>query len=371
MTVLVTGAGGFIGKNLCVALSELSEVSVIEYEADNTLSELEDFIEKADFIFHLAGVNRPFDLSEFDKGNRGFTEQLLEAIEKSGRKIPVLMTSSIQAALGNPYGKSKREAEKAVLRFGERVNSDVYIYRLPNVFGKWCRPNYNSVIASFCYNIAHGLPIRVDNRDTILSLVYIDDVVAELINALGGRANRDTEKNYFAVPRVFRKTLGEIADLIYSFKSSRDTLIVPDMSDTFTKFLYATYISYLPQEKLGYNADMKCDNRGWLCEIIKSRSFGQIFVSRTKPGITRGNHWHHTKAEKFIVIEGSALVSFRKIDSDDIIEIAASGEDIKIIDIPAGYTHSITNTGESDLITLFWAGEIFDKQAPDTYYLGV
>lgn len=369
-TVLITGADGFLGKNLVASLEQNKDMKILTYNRNNTIEELEQFIKKADFIFHLAGVNRPQDLSEYDSGNRGFTEHLLNLMDKQNRKIPVLFSSSIQATLDNPYGVSKLAAEQALLNWSNKNGIAVYIYRLPNVFGKWCRPNYNSVVATFCYNIARGLPININDPSKELTLVYIDDVISEFINALNGNPHMD-EDGYCIVPRTFKITLRELADKLFEFAQSRKSLIMPDLEDDFTRFLYATYVSYLPEDDFGYELEMKTDNRGWLAEFIKSRHLGQIFISKTKPGITRGNHWHHTKVEKFLVIQGEALIKFRQIHGDKVIEYRVSGDNLKVLDIPAGYTHSITNIGNTDLITLFWADEIFKPERPDTYYMEV
>ena len=369
-TVLITGASGFLGKNLVASLEQNKDVEILTYSRNNTIEELEQFIRKSDFIFHLAGVNRPQDLSEFDSSNRGFTENLLNLMDKQNRKIPVLFPSSIQATLDNPYGISKLAAEKALLNWSNKNDIAVYIYRLPNVFGKWCRPNYNSVVATFCYNIARGLPIKIDDPSKELTLVYVDDVISEFINAFNGNPHMD-EDGYCIIPRTFKVTLQELADKLFEFAQTRESLTMPDFKDDFTRFLYATYISYLPEDDFGYDLEMKTDNRGWLSEVIKSKHFGQIFISKTKPGITRGNHWHHTKVEKFLVIQGEALIKFRQIYGDKVIEYRVSGEDLKVLDIPPGYTHSITNIGDTDLITLFWADEIFELDRPDTYYLEV
>ncbi|ADI00964.1 NAD-dependent epimerase/dehydratase family protein [Syntrophothermus lipocalidus] len=369
-TVLVTGAAGFIGKNLCAALEQRNDIKILAYDKDNSAQELAEFAACADFVFHLAGVNRPQNVEEFDEGNWGFTVQLLELLAKSNRNIPIAVTSSIQAALDNPYGVSKKKAEDALWEWSHRSGAPVYIYRLPNVFGKWCRPNYNSVVATFCYNIARGLPIQINNPDAELTLVYIDDVVAELISAMEGNPHKD-DSGFCYVPRTFKVTLQRLADTIYSFAASRKTLVVPNFENDLERFLYATYISYLSEDDFGYELEMKHDHRGWLAEFIKSKQFGQIFVSRTRPGITRGNHWHHTKVEKFLVIEGKGIIQFRRIDTGEILSYEVSGEKPVVVDIPPGYTHSITNIGDNDLITLFWADEIFDEEHPDTYYAEV
>ncbi|MDR3586068.1 MAG: NAD-dependent epimerase/dehydratase family protein [Desulfosporosinus sp.] len=367
-TVLITGANGFIGKNLIATLDD--EFEILRYTKENTIEELREFAQKADFVLHLAGVNRPLDIVEFERGNKELTELLLDILKENARVVPVLMTSSIQVDLDNPYGKSKKSAEDAVLKYGKETGATVYIYHLPNVFGKWCRPNYNSVIATWCYNISRELPIQINNPQTELNLVYIDDVIQELINALSGRESRATDGFCF-VQRTFRATLQQIADTLNDFKESRVSLVLPSFERDFERFLYASYLSYLPENEFAYELEMKRDNRGWLAEFIKSESLGQIFLSRTKPGITRGNHWHHTKVEKFLVIEGEAIIKFRQINGNAVLEYAVTGEKLKVLDIPTGFTHSITNVGNSDVITLFWADEMFNSAKPDTYFLEV
>jgi Nucleoside-diphosphate-sugar epimerases len=367
-TVLITGANGFLGKNLISTLN--NEFRLLKYDLDNTLDDLREFAQNADFVFHLAGVNRPLDIGEFEIGNKGFTDRLLKILSENPRRIPVLMTSSVQAAHDNPYGRSKKSAEDLVLEYGNKSSTPVYIYRLPNVFGKWCRPNYNSVVATWCYNIAHNLPIQINNPETELKLVYIDDVIGEFINALNDCESR-AENGFCFIPRTFRVRLQQIADTLYAFRDSRSSLVLPGLANDFERFLYATYLSYFPENEFGYDLEMKYDQRGWLAEFIKSASMGQIFISRTKPGITRGNHWHHTKVEKFLVIEGEAVIKFRQIDSQESFEYRVTGEKLKVLDIPTGYTHSITNVGNTDVITLFWADEIFNPEKPDTYFLEV
>ena len=365
-SVLVTGSLGFIGKNLCSRLDWEKDIELLSYDKDNTPEELAEMVKKADFIFHLAGVNRPKNEDDFDKGNRLFTEQIISLVKASQKKTPLLVTSSIQAELDNPYGKSKRQAEKAVFGWAEETGNKIYVYRLPNVFGKWSRPNYNTVIATFCNNIAKGLDIAISDPAAELNLVYIDDVIGSFLECL--RAEKTPASDGFCyVDRTFKTTIGDVADRLYAFKSSRDSLLVPDFGDDFNRFLYATYTSYLDEDSLDYNLEMRHDNRGWLAEFIKSKQFGQVFISRTKPGITRGNHWHHTKIEKFLVIDGEAEIRFRGSESTKITSYKVSGNELKVLDIPAGYTHSITNIGEKDLLTLFWADEIFDPNRPDTY----
>ncbi len=366
-TVLVTGASGFIGKNLCVSLKLRENMRVLEYGRENSLEQLDEFINKADFIYHLAGVNRPKDEEEFQLVNSGLTERVVEALRSNHKKIPILLSSSTQAEMNNPYGRSKVTAEKMLLEWSEESESPVYIYRLPGVFGKWCKPNYNSVVATFCNNIANNLPIEVSDSSHSITLTYIDDIVSEFIDKLD---NRDAPLSRFCeVPTTFKTTLGELKDRIIALRDIRSTLVVPSLEDNFNKYLYATYLSYLRKDDFAYELTMHSDDRGSLTEFIKSASFGQIFTSTTGPGVSRGNHWHHTKIEKFFVISGEAEVSFRnKVDSAEIIRYNVSGSKPTVVDVPTGYVHAITNTGDSDLITLFWANEILDKQRPDTYY---
>lgn len=368
--VLITGAGGFVGKNLKAALETCADIKVYSYDVENSMSDMYEYIENIDFVFHLAGVNRPDDVKEFETGNYGFTEKLLEMLYLKGKKVPVLLSSSIQAERDNPYGISKKKAEDSVFEYGEKSDSKVLVYRLPNVFGKFCRPNYNSVVATWCYNIARGIPLEMSNPDNKLNLVYIDDVVDEFINALNGMENR-SDGGFCSTRRVFTVTLGQLADQIYLFRDTVGTIKIPSIENDFKRFLYATYISYIPKEDMAYALDMKHDNRGWLAEFMKSKQAGQIFISRTKPGITRGNHWHQTKVEKFLVIEGEAVVRLRGVYDTEVIEYRVSGDKLEVIDIPVGHTHSISNTGDRDLLTLFWANEIFNPDRPDTYFMEV
>lgn len=370
MNIVVTGAAGFVGHNLTAELSHHKQHLVFGYDLGGSEEELEAQLAHADFVFHLAGVNRPKDPAEFEEGNRGFTGRVLELLEKHGRRVPVVLTSSIQAMLDNPYGKSKLGAEEQAFAWAARTGGRALVYRLPNLFGKWCRPNYNSAVATFCHNIARDLPIEVREPERMLELVYIGDLLQEFLLALDGREHRGEDGFCFA-PEVYRIGLQALADLLRSFRASRDTLILPDFSSKLTRALYATYVSYLPEGEFAYKPEMKRDNRGFLAELIKQPGFGQIFISRTKPGITRGNHWHHTKVEKFIVVEGEAVIRFRKVDGSDVLEYTVSGSEISVVDIPAGYTHSITNVGNTDVVTLFWSDEVFDPGRPDTYFLEV
>lgn len=367
-TVLITGAAGFVGKNLVSFLGQRDDLEILRYDLTDNPDVLRDYAAQADVVVHLAGVNRPEDPADYMRGNHGFTVELLGMLGRPTKTSIFIFASSIQAALSNPYGLSKKAAEDAIRMWSDSTGSKAYIYRFPNLFGKWCRPNYNSVVATFCHNIAHGMPIRIDNPETELTLAYIDDVVAEIAQAIDG-AGHVGEDGFAFVPRTFRITLRDLAEKIRSYESSRTTLMIPDLSDDLDRFLYATYTSYLPEPK--YPLDMKHDNRGWFAEFLKSARFGQISISRTKPGITRGNHWHHTKVEKFLVVEGEAVIRIRRIDSDEVSEIFVSGQQLTPVEIPVGCTHSITNVGQTDLVTLFWANEVFDPSRPDTYYLEV
>ena len=366
MKILVTGANGFIGKNLIAELHNKKH-EVLSYDIDSDAKQLEEYASCCEFVFHLAGVNRPENQDDFMRGNYGFTTVLLENLKKHQNRAPIMLSSSIQAELDNPYGKSKKAGEDLIFAYGRDNNVPVYVYRFPNVFGKWCRPNYNSAIATFCHNIARGLPIKVNEANPTLSLVYIDDLIEELTGALVGKAHKD-ESGYCYVPHVHNIKLLDIADLLYTFKESRGDLSVPDMSDPFIKKLYSTYLSYLPEDQFSYPLKMNIDDRGSFTEIFRTQDRGQMSVNITKPGITKGNHWHHTKNEKFVVVSGRGKISFRKIGSGQIIDYIVSGDKIEVVDIPTGYTHSITNIGETDLVTFMWVNEPYDPQRPDTYY---
>ena len=381
MNILITGAKGFVGKNLTEALKNIKdgkdkthpELEIGElylYDIDSTPAELEEYCAHADFVFNLAGVNRPKEQSEFMTGNFGFTSILLDTLRKNNNKCPIMISSSTQAANDNPYGQSKKAGEKLIFDYGKETGAKVFVYRFPNVFGKWCRPNYNSAVATFCNNIASGLPIMVNDRNTVLNLVYIDDVVQELVNALEGRANICPD-NYCSIPVFYTKTLGEIVDLIYSFKASREERSVPDLSDDFTRKLYATYLSYLPKDCFSYPLKMNKDNRGSFTEIIKTTDRGQFSVNISKPGIVKGNHWHNTKNEKFVVVSGRGVIRLRRVDSEEILEYYVNGRELVVVDIPTGYTHNIENLGENDMVTFMWASETFDPDKPDTIFLEV
>jgi UDP-2-acetamido-2,6-beta-L-arabino-hexul-4-ose reductase len=330
---------------------------------------LNEFTKDCDFVFHLAGVNRPKNPEYFMEGNFGFTLKLLDSLKNHGNKAPVLITSSIQAQSDNPYGQSKKAGEEVVFSYGEEQGVPVYVYRLPNVFGKWCRPNYNSAVATYCHNIAHDLPIVVNDPSVQMQLVYIDDVVAELIHAIKGEPNR--KGRYCCVEPVHQTTLGHIAELIRSFRVGRETLSVPDMGNVFTKKLYATYLSYLPENEFQYSLKMNVDQRGSFTEIFRTPERGQVSVNISKPGITKGNHWHHSKNEKFVVVSGKGVIRFRKVGEEKVLEYFVDGSRIEVVDIPTGYTHSIENLGDTDLVTIMWASERFDPGKPDTYYMEV
>ena len=368
MKVLVTGAKGFIGKNLVTELKRLEDTVVYEFDVDTDTKLFDEYCKDCDFVFNLAGVNRPETIEEFMEGNFGFASTLVETLKKYENKCPIMNSSSIQAALDNPYGLSKKAGEDMLFAYGKENGAKIYVYRFPNVFGKWCRPNYNSAVATFCNNIANDLPIQVNNRETVMHLVYIDDVVEELLQAFKGHPNMK-EDGYCYVAREHETTLGEIVDLLYSFKESRKNLIVPDMTeDSFSKKLYSTYLSYLPTDGFSYPVKMNVDNRGSFTEILKSVSNGQVSINISKPGITKGNHWHHTKNEKFIVVSGKGLIQFRKIGTDEVIDYYVSGDKLEVVDIPTGYTHNIINVGETDMVTLMWCNECFNPDKPDTIF---
>lgn len=369
MKILVTGARGFVGKNLIAELNNRGYKDIYSFDIDTDKALLDEYTKNCEFVFHLAGVNRPKDEKEFMEGNFGFTSELLDLLKNNNNKAPILITSSIQAERDNPYGNSKRAGEELMFGYSSETGAKAIVYRLPNLFGKWSRPNYNTVVATFCHNIARGLDIQINNPDAELTLCYIDDLLDEFIRALEGSPTKNGK--YCCVPIIHKITLKDLADKIKGFKESRKDLSIPDMEDEITKKLYSTYLSFLPENDFSYDLNMHCDNRGSFTEFIKNPQTGQVSVNVAKPGITKGNHWHHTKNEKFLVVSGKGLIRFRNINSDEIIEYKVSGEKLQVVDIPTGYTHSIANIGDTDLVTIMWANEAFNPEKPDTYFLEV
>ena len=394
MNILVTGAKGFVGKNLCENLKNirdgkdrthagLSIGEIFEYDIDTAPELLDEYCAKADFVFNLAGVNRPQNNKEFMQGNFGFASTLLNTLKKYNNACPVMISSSIQAACigryDSDYGRSKKAGEELVFAYGEETGAKVLVYRFPNLFGKWCRPNYNSAVATFCNNIANDLPIQVNDRSAQLELLYIDDLVDEMIAALEGKEHNCTfdgidtvmsdDGKYCAAPITHKVTLGEIVDLLYSFAEQPKTLVMPEIPhNSFAKKLYSTYLSYLPKEKASFELKMNCDVRGSFTELLKTEKCGQFSVNISKPGITKGQHWHNTKWEFFIVVSGKGLIQMRKIGSDEVLNFEVSGDKIEAIHMLPGYTHNIINLSETEnLVTVMWANEQFDPSKPDTF----
>ncbi len=362
--IVITGADGFIGKNLAQVFRERA-IPFVPITRATSLADCTDALRKADAVFHLAGVNRPSDPEEFAQGNRIFTEEICTALARAGRKPTLIFASSIQAAQDNPYGTSKLAAEQNLQAWADHGNGTAIIYRLPNVFGKWCRPHYNSVVATLCHQISRAEPITIHDAARVLELAYIDDVVALFASHLDRPSAPGLTRP--VVTPVYRVSLGDLARKLTSFADSRTTLELPSMVDDFTRKLYATYLSYLPGPRFAYNLARRTDARGSLAEFIKQPHFGQVFISRTVPGVTRGHHYHHTKAEKFFVVEGEAIVRFRHLLTGETYAHRVNGSDFKVIDIPPGFAHSIENIGDHELVTLFWASEIFDPSRPDTH----
>lgn len=373
MKFLITGADGFIGKNLQVYLNEVEEISYLTFTRRNAVNELPELLTDVDAVIHLAGVNRPKDDSEFIEGNLNLTEALVSAIIKTGRKIPVLCTSSIQAERDNPYGASKKAGEDALLKFNQETSSPVAIYRLANVFGKWCKPNYNSMVATFCHNVCRGLDIQVHDGNAAVNLVYIDDVIAELTESAIEMVNLlSTDQNYSKsvlteVSPVYNSTVREIADLLYRFKESRNTLVTERVGDGFLRKLYSTYVSYFPTEHFTYQVPKHGDERGVFVEMLKTPDAGQFSFFTAHPGITRGGHYHHTKTEKFLVIKGKACFRFRHMITGEFYELFTTGETPEIVETVPGWSHDITNVGDDEMVVMLWANEIFDRENPDTY----
>lgn len=396
MKILVTGAKGFVGRNLCAQLNNIKEGKakcygnlvvdeVFEYDIDSTPEELESYCRESDFVFNLAGVNRPQNTEEFMQGNFGFASTLLDTLKKFGNCCPVMLSSSIQATLigryaEGDYGKSKKAGEELFFDYGKETGAKVLVYRFPNLFGKWCRPNYNSAVATFCNNIANDLPIQVNNPATELELLYIDDLVDEMIAALKGEEHHcefdgvDTvlkaDGRYCAVPVSHKATLGEIVGLLHRFHEQPQTLVVPEIPEnSFAKKLYSTYLSYLPKDKVKFPLKMNVDSRGSFTELLKTCNCGQVSINISKPGITKGQHWHNSKWEFFIVVSGHGLIQERKIGTDEVLNFEVSGDNIEAIHMLPGYTHNIINLSETEnLVTVMWANEAFDPNRPDTYF---
>ncbi len=395
MNILVTGAKGFVGKNLCEALKNIrdgkdktrpciSVGEIFEYDIDTDPALLDDYCEKADFVFNLAGVNRPQNPEEFMEGNFGFASTLLDTLKKHNNACPVMISSSIQATCigryDSDYGRSKKAGEELIFSYGEETGAKVLVYRFPNLFGKWCRPNYNSAVATFCNNIANDLPITVNDRSVLLELLYIDDLVTEMLDALEGKEHRCTfdgidtviceDGKYCAAPVTHKVTLGEIVDLLDVFKAQASTLVMPEIPyNSFAKKLYSTYLSYLPKEKVAFPLKMNEDARGSFTELLKTEKCGQFSVNVSKPGITKGQHWHNTKWEFFIVVSGKGLIQQRRIGHDEVLNFYVSGDKIEAVHMLPGYTHNIINLSESEnLVTVMWANEQFDPGHPDTFF---
>lgn len=396
MRILVTGARGFVGKNLCAQLNAIKDgkdrrfptlciEEVMEFDIDSTLEQLDEFCAKADFVFNLAGVNRPENPDDFKKGNFGFASILLDTLKKHGNRCPVMLSSSIQATLigryaGHPYGESKKAGEELFFEYSKETGTKVLVYRFPNLFGKWCRPNYNSAVATFCNNIANGRPIQVNDRSIELELLYIDDLVDEMIAALQGKEHHcefdgveafgKRDGRYCYVPHTHKATLGQIVDLLNQFKAQPRTLVIPEIPDgSFAKALYSTYLSYLPKDKVTFPLKMNVDNRGSFTELVKSANVGQVSLNISRPGITKGEHWHNTKWEFFIVVYGHGLIQQRKVGTDEVIEFEVSGDKIEAVHMLPGYTHNIINLSDTeDLVTVMYCNECFNPNHPDTFF---
>ena len=385
MKILITGAKGFVGKNLSAALQNIKDnkdrtrpnIKIDElylYDIDSSKELLETACEKADFVFNLAGANRPKDPADFKNVNFGFASELLETLIKYNNKCPVMLSSSVQATLegryDNDYGRSKKAGEELFFIYSKETGAKVLVYRFPNIFGKWCRPNYNSAVATFCHNTANDLPITVNDRATLLELVYIDDLVCEMLDALEGKEHISEDGKYCVVPTTHKVTLGEIVDLLEAFKAQPATLVMPEIPyDSFAKKLYSTYLSYLPKDKAAFPLKMNIDDRGSFTELLKTSKCGQFSVNISKPGITKGQHWHHSKWEFFIVVSGRGLIQQRRVDSDEVLNFYVSGDKIEAVHMLPGYTHNIINLSDrDDLVTVMWANECFDPDKPDTFF---
>ena len=385
MKILITGAKGFVGKNLSAALQNIKDnkdrtrpnIKIDElylYDIDSSKELLETACEKADFVFNLAGANRPKDPADFKNVNFGFASELLETLIKYNNKCPVMLSSSVQATLegryDNDYGRSKKAGEELFFNYSKETGTKVLVYRFPNIFGKWCRPNYNSAVATFCHNTANDLPIIVNDRAMLLELVYIDDLVCEMLDALEGKEHVSEDGKYCVVPTTHKVTLGEIVDLLEAFKAQPATLVMPEIPyDSFAKKLYSTYLSYLPKDKAAFPLKMNIDDRGSFTELLKTSKCGQFSVNISKPGVTKGQHWHHSKWEFFIVVSGRGLIQQRRVDSDEVLNFYVSGDKIEAVHMLPGYTHNIINLSDKDdLVTVMWANECFDPDKPDTFF---
>lgn len=367
-SILVTGSSGFVGRNLLAKLKAMKGLEIHGFDLKQDITELYESLRHCELIYHLAGINRPTHEREFHEGNAEFTKTICDFLLSNGLSPKIVFTSSIQAEMDNPYGRSKLEAEKMLKDYSEASKADCAVYRLKNLFGKWCRPNYNAVTATFCYNISHGLPVQISDPEKMMELTYIDDVTEAFVHELA----TDRKGYYLANPlKFYRVSLGDLHDKINKYNEMRTSLLLPDFSDSFERALYATYLSYLDEDHFDYPLQIKSDERGSLAEFIKTAHSGQIFISNTKPGVTRGNHYHHTKTEKFMVVQGQAMIRFRHIEKSEIHSYHVKGEEYRVVDIPPGYTHSIQNVGTENLATLFWASEMYDPENPDTYFLEV
>ena len=368
MQIIVTGADGFIGRNLCVRLAEAGYDDVLPITRTASQDDVTSAVSRADFVFHLAGVNRPQDPGEFATGNAGFTETLCRALGSSGRKVPVVFSSSTQAAIDNPYGQSKRAAEIVLEQYAQQMGAPVSIFRLTNVFGKWARPNYNSAVATFCHNVARGLPIIVSDPAAVLRLVYIDDVVDAFLDLLGDPSRQG---GFVEVDPVYEAKLGDVANTIQAFADSRNTLVTDRVGTGLTRALYSTYVSDLPTDNFSYQVPQHTDPRGVFVEMLKTRDSGQFSYFTAHPGITRGEHYHHSKTEKFLVIRGTAHFAFRHIVTGEVHELVTTGAEARIVETVPGWTHNITNIGDEEMIVMLWANEIFDRAKPDTVAMKV